>query len=280
MRCEDRQVTDGHWTSGSGFTLIELLVVIAIIALLMAILFPALKAACSQARAVACQANLRQWGMVYATFAAENDGRFPNENDLRDNKHLWSGWMWGWDDTPRSPTSGPKRVSTSPTSSPTEPWRTSTRGLMCCPMAAKTAPPAENTNSEWGGTFYAWSIFPVHGSYGMNTWLNYGTNPYSLTGKPSYVTEEERKRIIEFRPASAVPLLLDSICPGTCIVDEKTVPPFYDAIPTTPWGVINSCINRHHGWVNGVFVDWSARTVGLKELWTLKWYDKYDTHGP
>jgi len=42
------------------FTLIELLVVIAIVALLMAILMPALQLVKHQAKAVACQSNLRQ----------------------------------------------------------------------------------------------------------------------------------------------------------------------------------------------------------------------------
>jgi prepilin-type processing-associated H-X9-DG protein len=44
------------------------------------------------------------------------------------------------------------------------------------------------------------------------------------------------------------------------------------------WDVL--CINRHHGGVNYLFLDWSVRKVGLKELWTLKWYKDFDTRGP
>ena len=47
-----------------GFTLIELLVVIAIIALLLAILMPAMGRVKKQSRKVACQANLKQWGVT------------------------------------------------------------------------------------------------------------------------------------------------------------------------------------------------------------------------
>ncbi|GAI11210.1 unnamed protein product, partial [marine sediment metagenome] len=59
----------------NGFTLIELLVVIAIIALLLAILMPALQRVKKQAKAVACQANLHQWGLLFATLAEGNEGR-------------------------------------------------------------------------------------------------------------------------------------------------------------------------------------------------------------
>jgi hypothetical protein len=36
------------------------------------------------------------------------------------------------------------------------------------------------------------------------------------------------------------------------------------------------CLNRHNGFTNGVFVDFSTRTVGLKELWTLKWNRQFE----
>ena len=58
-----------------GFTLIELLVVIAIIALLMAILIPALNQAREQAKAVICQSNLHQWGAIFLMYTDDNDGR-------------------------------------------------------------------------------------------------------------------------------------------------------------------------------------------------------------
>jgi prepilin-type processing-associated H-X9-DG protein len=40
------------------------------------------------------------------------------------------------------------------------------------------------------------------------------------------------------------------------------------------------CINRHDGRINGLFLDWSVREVGLKELWTLKWCPNFNTANP
>jgi len=76
------------------FTLIELLVVISIIALLMAILMPALGAARSGSRALACKSNLRQLLLANIGYATENDGFYvPAASDMWDNAglHRWHG---------------------------------------------------------------------------------------------------------------------------------------------------------------------------------------------
>ena len=72
---------------GAGFTLIELLVVIAIIAILAALLFPALSKGKNRAGRIQCMSNLRQVTMSLIMYADNNNQRFPQ----------MSVGNWAWD---------------------------------------------------------------------------------------------------------------------------------------------------------------------------------------
>ena len=275
------------------FTLIELLVVIAVIALLLAILLPALQRARRQARTVVCQSNLRQWGTHWAMRTDENDGYFPGCGPERnywwhqDDNLPWSiglGWGLGW------------------YGSPTGDWYQSSEGIWCCPMATKLA----NSSGQYrpGGTFFAWNWYSPEDQYPWDTYGSYGINSYTTW---PYWTEEAESRFghtvapynwstPHVKGASNVPMQLDSSLMEAGWRDGAK-PPVCDAIPTEsarPVGApprgpgpsgdefgtyadTPSCINRHDGYVNGLFFDWSVRKVGLKELWTLKWHRKFNT---
>lgn len=61
-----------------GFTLIELLVVMAIIAILAAMLMPALESARAKSLAVTCRANMRQQGLAFHMYTDDNNGCLPS----------------------------------------------------------------------------------------------------------------------------------------------------------------------------------------------------------
>ena len=76
------------------FTLVEVLVVVSTLALLLALLMPALAGARSQARGMVCRSNLRQLVLANIGYATENDGHYvPAARDMWDNagRHRWHG---------------------------------------------------------------------------------------------------------------------------------------------------------------------------------------------
>jgi prepilin-type N-terminal cleavage/methylation domain-containing protein/prepilin-type processing-associated H-X9-DG protein len=242
----------------TGFTLIELLVVISIVVLLMAILLPSLQRVRRQAKAVGCQANLRQAGVLYAIYASDNGGKAP--------------WF-SLSDKPGA-ISDPDLAHLTLFAGPSSDHR----GLLLCPMASR---PKEipKAGCAFGETFSPWSFLITPeltrelrpglclSSYGINEWLTGPESPPIMWGE--YNTN--------LRETPRVPFYLDSILWDTRL---GYTPPPYEGCTSPEVGMNFSCINRHEGGVNCLFMDWSVRKVGLKELWTLNWNQGWDRAGP
>ena len=271
-------------SKSKAFTLIEILVVIAVITLLMALLLPALQRAKKQSKAVVCRSNLKQWGAAFALYTNNNDGLCPRQK------------FYGLA-TP-------------------DPWMHTLRehagrseGFLRCPMATKPADPVGKHGAEIisnmrtpnlgiiGGTFTAWgkvsftlegSRTPFYyGSYALNNWLARLQEEGQIVigcGRGMDAHKESFWTTTDVGSASRIPLFADSWWWCTWVKDIDTPPPHEDDRTSFPCGCTNSirrfCINRHDGFVNAAFLDGSAGKIGLKELWTLKWYRNFNTTNP
>ncbi len=212
-----------------------------------------------RAKAALCLSNLHQWGQCFQAYLEDNDGYFPT--GLRG---MMPEGHWYWDLLP---------------------YYGHNPDLRLCPEATKLL---YGGNGEWGDPHSAWGKFGppyelqdprwpkgFYGSYGINCWV-YNQNPQWEPMQPRW----GYWRTANVTGANRIPVFFGCTWYMTYLgplPDDEPAPTEYQALGL---GMRSVCVNRHNGAVNMLFMDFSARKVGLKELWTLKWHRGYDTEGP
>jgi len=213
-----------------------------------------------RAKEAVCLSNLHQWGNIFKAFLNDNDGFFMDGWYERNGQSWWAILR--------------------PYYGESESEQDLRTDIKCCPEAVKcqkefASDMSGSTFEAWGGPdTYAFIDGKVgdYGSYGTNSFIN----DHPGTGedwRPDYW------RRPDIAGADNIPLFLDSIWPTGAPWWTET-PPEYPGMKPGSGSIFDSmsffCIPRHYGAINGLFMDFSARKIGLKELWLLKWARTYD----
>jgi hypothetical protein len=250
----------GGRLTGRGFAIGGIVVpVVAVPILLMIILMPALQRVKKQARSVACMSRLKQWGLLFLLYAEDYDGRFMLGHRAQPLANRWVsalGDYYKWDDE-----------------------------FTCCPNATKPWIDEFGVNSgalgRDVGVTMAWGYMKddhwpkqMKGSYGINGWC-VDTPP----GREPHGEAAWYWRGPNVAGAEYVPLFLGSQRYNGWVLHTDRPPAYSGERWNDDAQIGRYCLNRHQGYVNCLFMDYSVRKVGLKELWTLKWHRNYNTNG-
>lgn len=277
-------------SSLAAFTLVELLVVIGIIALLIAILLPALNRARQSAKTVQCLSNLRQMSMAYIMYTSDQKGRnatyFTEASPNITMDYSWPGLI-----KPYLPTIQPMTAAN---------VGYVNKNVLFCPEAQELNSTGNvsgwgnqwgYTNIAWncqyapGGTSYEWGrdsgpTVPAQSwwasSYGFNYYLytfNAGPNYPSGKGPHPKGKIEHYNNLSDVRPANSTPMFFD--CIWTDVAPNECDPTPVDLKGTkfSSTGQITRVIlNRHNKAINCVFCDGSASTVALNDVTQYTWH--------
>ena len=252
------------------FTLIELLVVISVVALLMAVLLPALSRVKNQAKAVACLMHLKQWRAIFTMYTNNHDGRMP----ISQYEYYVAGKKADWPESLRSYYMEEPKIRLCPATTkfknpdalsvseaglrpmPGEPgWQTTAWGIVGNPARITELRPGD------------------YASYGMNKWCHY----IEKAALPGGKKPKDMWKTMIVRGAANIPLFLDSTWKGGWPFDTDAKPD-PDGDPTRAFGNMGAKfhINRHNMAINILFMDSAVKKVPLAELWNLKWSRSFD----
>jgi prepilin-type N-terminal cleavage/methylation domain-containing protein len=270
-----RWIRPGAGGQGAGFTLIELLVVIAIIAILAAMLLPALAKAKDKARAANCTSNLHQWGLVWNIYTGDNSDSFPTgaSPDGTQDSNARSAWF-----NALQLSSGQRHlIETCPSAVSTN-WDLSTPGGQGTfgGLTLAFLFPAQGTGGSGVSDAYENS---EPGSYGANLWI-YNTQ-VDIQGRAHQ--NHWRKLSGSSLPAQT-PLIADSMWRGGGPYFEGGAETYQAAVqPGVSSGdagkeMEHFTVPRHGSgkFTQLVFFDGSASSSKVKNLWYLKWHRNWD----
>ena len=256
-----------------GFTLIELLVVIAIIALLLAILMPALGKVKEKARGVACAAHLRQFGLAWYLYSQEND----DSNVWYAPPSTWGqGQFWFYRLSPylggtKSFSQGEGDLSS----------RDGAIKIMVCPSARPWSPKYSSFGYGSSDTAWKWGSGEkeTQGGYVINIWMQENVNSpndsryYRKYGK----AKGNVPMLSDGGFVDAWPTTTDMLALSDLTDVQGSGLPDGDGYPLHPNTSSRIALSRHGRAVNIVFQDTHVKRVPLEQLGRYKWHIGFET---